>query len=121
MPAKQNALLAKYEAAAEARARAYYDSLLASHAEIDLITHMVSASEDLGVGPHNAESVLNGFLETKLEVAEEIVRESSDDEQGEFCKTQRDLAKLLKDIFGARLWHKYKHYFPMLRTYWDLV
>lgn len=118
---KQNAMLAKLEAKAEAKVNAKYSQMLNIHSEIDLIAHMLVAHEDLGVGPGRAEKVLNGFLESKLDVAQAIVTECDEDEQGEFCKTQRDLAKALKDIFGPTLWEKYKVMFPMLKTYWDLV
>ena len=118
---KPNAMLARYEAKARAEAKAEYDAKLDILSEIDLIAHMLSVHEDLGVGPGRAEASLNGYLESKLEVAEAIYKECTEDEQGEFCVTQRDLAKSLKEIFGATNWNKYKYMFPMLRTYWDLV
>lgn len=121
MAIKQNPLLARYEAQAEARARDRYNKMLDIHSEIDLIAHLLSVHEDLGVGPGRAERVLNGFLESKLEVAEAISKECDEDEQGEFCKTQRDLAATLKSILGPAKWEKYKYMFPMLQSYWDLV
>ena len=111
MTNKANPLLAKYEASAYARAKAEYDSRLSIHEEIDLIAHIISNHEDLGVGPGRAEKTLNGYLETKLEVAEAIITECDSDEQGEFCRTQRDLARALKRILGADKWEKYKVFF----------
>lgn len=118
---KQNALLAKYEAKAKAEARIEYEIKLDLHTEIDLIALLLAVHEDLGVGPGRAERIFNGFLESKMEVADAIVKESTEDEQGEFCKTQRDLAKALKEIFGETKWKQYQHWFPMLKAYWNLV
>lgn len=120
-PKKQNKLLAELEAKAGAKANAIYELRLASLNEIDLITHLISCHEDLGVGPGRAEKCLNGFLETKMDVANAIINEADEDEDGEFLLTQRDLAKLLKSILGPEAWERHKTKFPMLKEFWDKV
>ena len=121
MGSKQNPLLAKYEAKAKAEARAEYDIKLEVLEEIDLIALLLMVHRHLHVGPGRAPGAVDSYVQAKLEVAQAIVKETSEDEQGEFCKTQHDLAKALKGIFGAEAWEHYKHMFPMLRPYWDLV
>lgn len=117
MSKKPNPLLAQFEA----KFQAEYSHKVAIHNEIDLIAHLLSNHEDLGVGPGRAEASLNGFLESKMEIAQAIVDESTDDTKGEFCKTQRDLAKMLKGILGADAWSRCKVLFPTLKDYWDIV
>lgn len=114
---KPNPLLAAFEAKKEAE----FSGRQARLSEIDLIAHLLSCHEDLGVDPGRAEKCLNGFLESKLEVAEAIIRESDEDDLGEFSVTQRDLARQLKSILGADNWQKYQHMFPMLEPFWDSV
>lgn len=121
MGSKQNQLLAKYEAKAKAEARAEYNIKLEICAEIDLIALLLMVHRRLHVGPGRASGAVDGYVQAKLEVAQAIMKEISEDEQGEFCRTQRDLAKALKGIFGAEAWQQHKHLFPMLRSYWDLV
>ena len=121
MGSKVNPLLAKYEAKAKAEARAEYDIKLEIREEIDLIALLLVVHRHLHVGPGRAPGAVEGYVQAKLEVAQAIVKETSEDEQGEFCKTQRDLAKAMKTILGAVAWQHYKHLFPMLRAYWDLV
>ena len=121
MGSKVNPLLAKYEAKAKAEARAEYNIKLEIREEIDLIALLLDVHRTLKVGSGRAASVLAGYDQVKMEVAKAIVAESSEDEQGEFCKTQRDLAKALKNILGDEAWQQNKHRFPMLRDYWDLV
>lgn len=118
---KINPLLAKYEAKAKAEAKAKYDIELDIRREIDMISLLLMVHRYFHVGPGRASGVVDSYDRAKLEVAKAIVKESSEDEQGEFCRTQRDLAKALKTIFGAEAWQQHKHLFPMLRSYWDLV
>ena len=118
---KVNPLLAKYEAKAKAEARAEYDIKVEIREEIDMIALLLCVHRQLKVGPGRSPGVLDGYSNAKLEVAKAIVNEVSTDEQGEFCKTQHDLAKALKGILGADTWQHYKHLFPMLKPFWDLV
>lgn len=119
MGTKQNPLLAKYEAKARAEARAEYDLKLAIHEEIDLIALLKSIYLNLDVDPDQAKKVLDGFIESKMDVARDIVQESSEDAQGDFWVTQRNLAKELKEILGPEAWQACKALFPTLRFYWD--
>lgn len=121
MGSKVNPLLAKYEAKAKAEARAEYNIKLEIREEIDLIALLLMVHRHLHVGPGRAPGAVDSYNRTKLEVAQAIAKETSEDEQGEFCKTQHDLAKALKNILGTEAWQQYKHLFPMLRSYWDLV
>lgn len=121
MGGKVNPLLAKYEAKAKAEARAEYNIKVEIREEIDLIALLLCVHRRLNVGPGRATGVLDSYTDAKLEVAKAIVNEVSTDEQGEFCKTQCDLAKALKGILGADAWQHYKCLFPMLRSFWDLV
>ena len=119
MGAKQNPLLAKYEAKAKAEARAEYEIKLDIHNEINLIAFLKSVHIDFNVGPGRAKKSLDGFLETKMDIARAIVKETSEDEQGDFWVTQRDLARELKRILGPENWEHCKVLFPTLQFYWD--
>lgn len=116
---KKNPLLERYKEQAKAEAKAEYDIKLAIHNEIDLIALLKSVHLDLDVGPGRAKKVLDGFLETKMEVARDIVQETSEDAQGDFWVTQRNLAKELKEILGPEAWQACKVLFPTLQFYWD--
>ena len=76
---------------------------------------------DLGVGPGRAKKVLDGFLESKMDVARAIVQETGEDAQGDFWVTQRNLAIELKSILGDEAWQSCKMLFPTLEFYWDKV
>lgn len=119
MGVKSNPLLAKYEARAKAEARAEYAAKLDIHNEIDLIAFLKSIHLDLGVGPGRAEKSLNGFLESKMDIAEAILKEATEDDQGDFWVTQRNLAAELKSILGPEAWDRCKTLFPTLQFYWD--
>ena len=116
---KGNPLLNKLKQQAEAKARAEYNAKLAIHSEIELIALLYSAHKDLGVGPGRAKKVLDGFLESKHDVAKAIVKETTEDSQGDFWITQRDIARDLKRILGAENWQECKVLFPTLKYYWD--
>lgn len=119
MGGKVNPLLAKYEAKAKAEAKAEYEAKLSIHDEIDLIALLESVHLDLGVGPGRAERVLNGFLESKMNIAEAIIQETSEDDQGDFWVTQRNIAAELKSILGPEAWDRCRTLFPTLKFYWD--
>lgn len=110
---KQNPLLASFEAKLEQR----YQARLDVNAEIDLIAHIISCNEDFQVGPGRAPKAINGFLETKLEIAESTLADSKDDP--DLWKTKRDVAKRLKQILGPENWKKYQYMFPLLEDFWD--
>lgn len=118
---KKNPLLERYKEQAKAEARAEYDIKLAIHEEIDLIALLKAVHLDLGVGPGRAKKVLDGFLESKMDVARAIVQETSEDAQGDFWVTQRNLAIELKSILGDEAWQSCKVLFPTLEFYWDKV
>ena len=111
MARKTNPLLASFEAKLEQQ----YKARLDINAEVDLITHLISCNEDLGVGPGRAEKVLNGFLETKMEIMDMVI---SDEKDLDYTKAK--VAIRLKQVLGPDLWKKYQHFFPLLRDYWEV-
>ena len=115
---KPNPMLAKLEAKirAEERAKARYQ--FDTNAEIDLIAHIISCSEDFQIGPGRAEKCLCGFMETKMNIANMIIQSIDGDNDNEFLVPKRDIAWKLKSIMGPELWEKYKDFFPMVKEYW---
>lgn len=110
MSVKQNPLLAAFEAKLEAQ----YQLQLDINSEIDLIAHLISCNEDLKVGPGRAEAVLNGFLESKMDVVGAIVA----DDDKELTYSKYKIAQRLKKILGPENWVKYRECFPLLKEYW---
>lgn len=108
---KQNPLLAQYEAKLEAR----YAARLDVNAEIDLIAHLLSCNADLKVGPGRAERVLNGFLESKMDIVDVVLN----DEDKELVYSKYQIAQRLKQILGPENWKKYCVHFQLLKEYWD--
>lgn len=114
--AKKNAFLANLKAQAEAKAAAKTET----HVEIDTIALLLSAHDVLKVGPGRAGTLLNSFLAWKLEIAEAIEKEWSEDQskKKEILVVRRDLAKLIREILGPEGWETWKTLFPFLHEYW---
>lgn len=110
MGVKSNPLLAMFEAKLEAK----HEARLKINEEISLITHLISCHEDLKVGPGRAEKVLNGFLETKVDIYKVIAGDTDDYEYSMYVLVRR-----LKQIMGPENWEKYKVFFPSLKEFWD--
>lgn len=110
MSVKQNPLLAAFEA----KLKAQYQLQLDINSEIDLIAHLISCNEDLKVGPGRAEVVLNGFLESKMDIVEAVVA----DDDKELTYSKYKIAQRLKQILGPENWVKYRENFPLLKEYW---
>lgn len=109
---KPNPLLASLEAKLEKQ----YQQKLDICGEIDLIAHLISANEDFGIGSGRVEKAINGFLETKMEIVDMVYSE----DDAELLHTKHQLATRLKQVFGPTLWEEYKHFFPMLKEYWEV-
>ena len=117
MAKKQNAFLAKLQAQAAAKEAAK----TSAHVELDTIALLLSAHDELQVGPGRASGLVNSFLAYKMEIAEAIIKELDEDKskKKEIIILRRDLAARLKEILGREGWDKYKMHFPFLREYWD--
>lgn len=111
MAKKQNPLLAAYEAKFEAE----FQQRLSIHSEIDLISDLIAANNELKVGAGRAGFFLAEKIDVKMQIAEEIIRE----DDPELLYTKHNLAKRLKQILGKDNWMKYRHFFPLLREYWE--
>lgn len=116
MAKKQNPFLAQLQAQAEAKA----DLKAQAHVEMDLIAMLLMVNDKFQVGPGRADGCVNDFLEWKLDIAEAIDKEWTEDQskQKEIVVVKRDLAKRLKEILGPEGWEKCKTLLPMLRDYW---
>lgn len=117
MAKKQNAYLARLQAKADAKAA----ERTSAHVELDTIALLLSAHDELQVGPGRASRLVNSYLAYKIEIAEEIVKELDEDKskKKEIIILRRDLAARLKEILGREGWEKYKTLFPFLRDYWE--
>ena len=116
MGVKTNPLLAKYEANAEAKARARYQVQLSMENEFNLIAHILACDEEFEPNHDQIGRVLNGFFESKQDVAAAILKD--DDKQLEH--TRCDIARRLKQTLGPDNWQKYKHLFLLLQEFWDM-
>ncbi len=110
---KQNAYLAKLEAKQEAK----YHKMLDLHDEIDYMAMMLMLNEELSVGAGRADNLFKAFLARKMEIAEMVVADSQGDK--EILHTKSQLAKRMRKIFGPESWTDRKHWFTMLREYWE--
>lgn len=116
MATKQNAFLARLQAQAQKREAVKTEA----HVEIDTMAMLLAANDRLQVGPGRSPGLVNDYLAYKLEIAEAILKELSEDQSAvkELVVIRRDLAARLKRILGAEGWEKYKTLFPFLRDYW---
>ena len=108
---KPNPLLAAYEAKLEAE----FQQRLAINSELELISDLIAANNELKVGKGRAGYFLAEKLDVKMQIATEIVKE----DDPELIYTKHNLAKRLKSILGKESWMKYRELFPLLREYWD--
>lgn len=122
MAKPQNAYLAKQRAKKEAE----FAVRLAAHTEVKLMALLISANHTLKVGPGRAPGLLDDFVETEMQIAQDILDDIGDSHKkhgngdAEFLHTKRDLALTLKRILGPDAWPQYRELFPMLREYWEI-
>ena len=122
MSNKPNPLLAKLEAKKEAEHR----ERVRTHSEIHIMAMIIAAHNALGVGPGRADKFLVEYVNAKTQIAQEITADIGDSHRKkggagdpEFLYTKRNLAGVLKRIFGPDKWRHYRDFFPMLRDYWE--
>lgn len=109
---KPNPLLAAFEAKKEAE----FQGRLARNTEMNLIATLI-AGNDLGfLGEKRADLLLAGIMETKMKLADDLLKDAEDD--GEMAHTKADWARRLKQILGPDGWSRCKQLFPLLRDYW---
>lgn len=123
MGVKVNPMLAKLEANLESR----YRMRLNAHQEMDAIAMLISAHNQLKVGPGRATDLLAEYLDVKMKIAQALLDDVGDSHKKggsgdpEFLHTRRDLAVAVKDILGEKSWKEYQDLFPICRYYWDKV
>lgn len=118
MAAKNNPLLAAFEAKLEAN----YKQRLEINSEMDAIAFMKTVHEDLNVGPGRALKVFNDYMNNKLEIAKTIHADygpTKDMGDKQILHTKSSYAKLLKRIFGPESWQKVKIWFQLVYEYWE--
>lgn len=109
---KQNPILAAFEAKKEKE----FQGRLACNSEINMMATLI-AGNDLGfIGTKRADLLLAQIVETKMQIADEIISDTKDDETMEYTKA--DLARRLQKILGPDGWERCKMLFPLLRDYW---
>ena len=115
--AKKNAFLMQMQAKADKKASARAEM----HSEIDTMAMLLAVHDTLKVGKGRSPMVVNSFLAYKMEIAEEILKEISEDQskKKEIVMLRRDLAARMKEILGKDGWEQYKTLFPFLRDYWE--
>ena len=117
-----NPLLAKRDA----QQRAFHEQQRRLTAEVDMIALLVSAHNELKVGPGRAGFLLAEYIDVKMRLAKELLEDVGDSHQKggsgdpEFLRTKRDLAITLKGILGEENWKNYRELFPICREYWDI-
>ena len=112
MSNKQNPILAAFEAKKEQE----FQKRLSCNSELNMMATLI-AGNDLGfIGEKRADILLEGIVEVKMQIADNIMVDAKDDKAIEYTKA--DLARRLKKILGADGWDRCKGLFPMLRDYW---
>lgn len=112
MAKKQNPVLAAFEAKKEQE----FQGRLACNSEINMMAVLIAGS-DLGfIGSKRADLLLAQLVETKMKIAEDLVKDAEADETLEYTKA--DLARRMKQILGPDGWERCKSLFPLLRDYW---
>lgn len=114
MGKKPNAFLQELERKYDSKYKALYDIQLDIHSELNLMAHIIACDDDFELDEEKAGQILNGFLETKLQIADSIVSDDKD-----LVYSKYDIARRLKQIFGPEGWKKYCQFFPLLKEYWD--
>lgn len=108
-----NPLLAKFRAELEAE----YQANLMRVREFDLIVLLLTANEELQVGPGRAGKLINAYLARQMEFSEDILNDCEDDEEAVYSRYK--LAKRLKAILGPENWAQYHKLFPFLQEFWE--
>lgn len=107
--AKKNPILEAFEAKLEAQ----YQLRLAHNSEISMLGLIISADDE---GIEDVGGLLFRYIETKMQIAKDIVSDSKDDK--ELTYTRCDLARRVKQILSEEDWGRYKELLPLLEEYW---
>ena len=107
--AKKNPILEAFEAKLEAQ----YQLRLAHNSEISMLGLIISADDE---GIEDVGGLLFRYIETKMQIAKDIVSDSVDDK--ELTYTRCDMARRVKQILSEEDWERYKELFPLLEEYW---
>lgn len=107
--AKKNPILEAYEAKLERQ----YQLRLAHNSEISMLGLIISADDE---GIEDVGGLLFRYIETKMQIAKDIVNDSKDDK--ELTYTRADIARRVKQILGDWDWERFKELFPLLEEYW---
>lgn len=108
-----NPLLAKFQAELEAE----YQRNLMRVREFDLIVLLLTANEELRVGPGRAGKLINAYLARQMEFSDAILEDCADDPEAVYSRYK--LAARLKEILGPENWAQYHKLFPFLQEFWD--
>lgn len=117
-----NPLLAKRDA----QLLAFHEQQRRALSEIDMMAHLISAHNELKVGPGRADFLLAEYIDVKMQIATKLLEDVGDSHKKggngdpEFLHTKRDLAITLKRILGPEKWKERREFFPMLQQYWDI-
>jgi hypothetical protein len=117
-----NPLLAKRDA----QLRAEHEQQRQALGEIDMIAHLISAHNELKVGPGRAGFLLAEYIDVKMQIAQMLLDDVGDSHKKggngdpEFLHTKKDLALTLKGILGEKNWENYRELFPICREYWNI-
>ena len=107
--AKKNPILEAFEAKLEAQ----YQLRLAHNSEISMLGLIISADDE---GIEDVGGLLFRYIETKMQIAKDIVSDSKDDKT--LTYTRADIARRVKSVLGEEDWERFKELFPLLREYW---
>lgn len=107
--AKNNPILEAHERILERG----YQLRLAHNNEIGMLG-MIIAADDEEI--ENVGGLLFRFIETKMQIAKDIVSDSKDDKT--LTYTRADIARRVKQVLGEEDWERFKELFPLLEEYW---
>lgn len=107
--AKKNPILEAFEAKLEAQ----YQLRLAHNSEISMLGLIIAADDE---NIENVGGLLFRYIETKMQIAKDIVSDSKDDKT--LTYTRCDLARRVKQVLGEEDWERFKELFPLLEEYW---
>ena len=106
--AKKNPFLEAYEAKLERQ----YQLRLDHNSEISMLGLIISADDE---GIEDVGGLLFCYIETKMQIAKDIVSDSKDDKT--LTYTRCDLERRVKQVLGEEDWERYKELLPLLEEY----
>ena len=123
MAKKQNPILAAFEAKLraefaqeKAQMEADFKDRLSMNTEINLISMTLAGSRLGFLGEKRAGAFLEEQVETKMKLADDLLKDAEDDPSLEYTKA--DLARSMIQVLGPDNWPRYQYLFPLLHDYW---